>query len=115
LACQDGRLWRACFLLGWSLTKIQTAPGASTQTWSRTSEPQAPDCEVCTTMLDFLKKGCSWFKLQTWLNYLLHLFIAFGRGDVEVHCVSVYSLFFPLWFFEKGFLCIALAVLELTL
>jgi hypothetical protein len=39
-----------------------------------------------------------------------------SRKKLETHFIIVFFFFsFHFWFFKKGFLCIALAVLELTL
>jgi hypothetical protein len=46
-----------------------------------------------------------------------HLFMPVRRwwGFVFVFVFVVFKLFFFFWLFETGFLCVALAVLELTL
>ena len=50
-------------------------------------------------------------------NYLLHWFFFYLAFLLQMCSGSYffYCYFFDFWFFESGFLCIALAVLELTL
>jgi hypothetical protein len=47
-------------------------------------------------------------------KYLFHIYLPLPTLDIQLNAVLIFS-FFSFWFFETGFLCVVLAVLELTL
>jgi hypothetical protein len=79
--------------------------------------------KYCITTIRVTQKTDTKKSLQLLSDQVIHRSLELSRGKRKVWrgklkkpCTAVLpTFFFFFWFFETGFLCIALAVLELTL